>query len=65
MELNKETQWWTTNYRTAQVLRWIGFYYTKTLSANARELFVFDKSEELIDTFNFYQIMKPKIKKEI
>ena len=61
MEINKETQFLTTNLRVAMYLKWIGFWMQTTTSTNGRELFVFDKSDELYEAFCFYKDIRNKL----
>lgn len=60
--LDKDKYFWTTSYRTTQIFYWFGFSYTKDKSDKGRDLYVFEKTDELMEVFSFYQTMRMKLK---
>lgn len=54
MKLDKDKQYWTTNKKTAKYLYLLGFDYTMGKSYSGNKIYIFDKSDRLMDAVNLY-----------
>lgn len=52
--LDKEKYFYTTNFNLKKYLQILGFSYDISTTEKDRELYVFEKSDSLIETLNFY-----------